>query len=54
MNAITWTVKQLERRRELIEQLYMTADPGTFSNLDQLSLEELQELASIMDPGDVA
>ena len=39
-----------QRRRELIEQLYTSADPGTFSNLDQLSLEELLELASIMDP----
>jgi len=54
MNAITWTVEQLERRRELIEQLYTTADPGTFSDLDQLSLEELLELASIMDTGDEA
>ena len=54
MNAITWTVEQLERRSKLIEQLYTSADPGTFSNLDQLSLEELQELASIMDLGDEA
>ena len=50
MNAIVWTVEQLERRSQLIDLLLTTADPGTFSNLDQLSLEELLELASIMDP----
>lgn len=41
-----------QRRSDLIQQLYMTADPGTFTNLDQLSLEELEELASIMDTGE--
>jgi len=38
-----------QRRIDLIDTLYTTADPGTFTDLDQLSLEELEELASIMD-----
>ena len=52
MNAITWTVEQLknyDKRIKLIEQLYTTADPGTFTRLEQLTLGELLELASIMD-----
>lgn len=55
MNAIAWTVNQLEnydKRIRLIEMLYTTADPGTFTNLEQLTLGELEELASIMDTGD--
>lgn len=41
-----------QQRSDLIEKLYTSADPGTFSNLDQLSLDELLELASIMDMGE--
>jgi len=55
MNAMQWTVKQIENyntRTKLIEQLLTTADPGTFTDLNQLSLSELEELASIMDLGD--
>jgi hypothetical protein len=57
MDAITWTVEQLgnyDQRIRLIEMLYTTADPGTFTNLEQLTLSELESLAGIMDPGDVA
>lgn len=43
-----------QQRSDLIELLYTSADPGTFSNLDQLSVEELLELASVMDIGDLA
>lgn len=41
-----------QQRSDLIELLYTSADPGTFSNLEQLSLDELLELASIMDQGE--
>jgi hypothetical protein len=33
----------------LIQQLYASADPGTFANLDLLSLAELKELASMLE-----
>jgi hypothetical protein len=33
----------------LIQQLYASADPGTFANLDLLSFAELQELASMLE-----
>jgi hypothetical protein len=36
-------------RSQLIQKLYESADPGTFSDLDLLSLAELKELASILE-----
>jgi len=48
MNGITWTVTQLEQRAQLIENLHNSADPGTFANLDQLTIDQLQELTDII------
>lgn len=53
MNAIAWTVEQLERM-SLIKQLYESADPGTFVDLELLTLAELTTLHNILFEDDVA
>lgn len=53
MNAITWTVEQLERLT-LIDTLYTDSDPGTFVDLELLSLPELKSLFDVMFGDDVA
>jgi hypothetical protein len=52
MNAIAWTVQQLERLA-LIGALYDSTDPGTFVDLESLTLAELKTLAAIVLEDDV-
>ena len=47
MNAVTQTQDQLERN-VLITALYDSADPGTFVDLELLTLAELKTLCAIM------